>query len=31
VIQSVDLGPDPVPGGPHQSIYWELAFVHYAR
>jgi hypothetical protein len=31
VIQSVDLGPDPVAGGPHQSIYWELASVHYAH
>jgi hypothetical protein len=31
VIQSLDFGPNPVSGGPHQSIYWELASVHYAR
>jgi hypothetical protein len=31
VIQSMDLSPNPVSGGPHQSIYWELASVHYAH
>jgi hypothetical protein len=31
VIQSLDFGPNSVSGGPHQSIYWELASVHYAR
>jgi hypothetical protein len=31
VIQSIDFGPNPVSGGPHQSSYWELASVHYAH
>jgi hypothetical protein len=31
VIHSIDFGPNPVPGGSHQSIYWELASVRYAH
>jgi hypothetical protein len=31
VIKSMDFGPAPVSGGAHQSIYWELASVRYAR